>query len=288
MILFRLLCPLAALSAVILTACERSGSDDGHAAALRLAVTTSTRDTGLLDVLVAQFERQEKVRVDVIAVGTGKALKLGERGDVDVLLVHAQEQEEQFLAAGHGVRREQVMFNHFVLLGPACDPAGARGLSAVEALGRIAAGGHPFVSRADSSGTHRRELMLWEKAGGRPQWREYIESGRGMGAALVMANELDAYILADEGTSLAFKMKITLESLAVKNEDLLNPYSVIAVNPTAHERINEALADAFVNYLISAQAQDMIADFSVAGRQLFHPLRRGEPQDATIAPAPAG
>ncbi len=240
---------------------------------LRLAVTTSTRDSGLLNVLIPDFETTHSARVDVIAVGTGKALKLGENGDVDVLFVHARESELAFMDKGHGVRHEEVMYNRFELLGPPADPAGIRAKPVLDALRTIAAGGHRFISRGDDSGTHKREQKLWQKAASSPDWDEYLESGSGMGATLIMADQRQAYVLTDNGTFLASKDKIQLQPMNTTGDDLRNPYGVIAVNPTKHARINAPLAAAFIDYLISPNTQQLIGDFKLAGQPLFHPLR---------------
>jgi tungstate transport system substrate-binding protein len=240
---------------------------------LRLAVTTSTRDSGLLDLLTPVFEQQHNVRVDVIAVGTGKALKLGENGDVDAILVHARRAEEAFMKAGHGIRREGVMQNSFEVLGPTSDPADIRGRTAAEALRKIAAEKQRFVSRGDESGTHSRELLLWASAGGKPLWETYVESGQGMGASLVMADQMQAYVLTDRGTYLSFRDKIDLVPLVKSTDELLNTYSVIVVNPSKHPRINDDLAQSFVDFLIAEPAQRLIGDHRIDGEPLFQPLR---------------
>ena len=252
-------------------------SPDGQAATeiLRLATTTSTRDSGLLDELLPVFEKAHGCRVDVVAVGTGAALKLGEAGDADVVLVHAREAEEAFMDANHGIRHEEFMFNDFVLLGPEDDPAEIRGIEPIEALKRIAAQGSGFVSRGDDSGTHKRELSLWQQAGGRTAWEGYLESGQGMGPTLVIADEKQSYVLADMGTYLNFSDKIALVPLAAAAESLRNPYAAIVVDPGKHEKINEKLANALVDFLLSDEAQRLIAGYRIAGRQLFHPTRLG-------------
>ena len=239
---------------------------------LRLAVTTSTRDSGLLDELIPRFQSRYGARVDVIAVGTGAALKLGEAGDVDAVLVHARALEDAFMAAGHGVRREDVMYNSFEILGPPDDPAQVSGLEPTAALVKIAASGQPFVSRGDGSGTHQRELTLWKQGGGRPAWDAYVESGQGMGATLIMADQLRAYALADRGTYLKFKDKIDLVPLVRPTAALRNPYGVIAVNPEKNEAIRGDLAQQFIQFLISPETQRQIRDYRVAGQPLFHPL----------------
>ena len=238
---------------------------------LLLAVTTSTRDTGLMDVLVGEFEKLHSVPIDVLAVGTGKALKLGENGDVDVVLVHARAAEDRFMADGHGARREDVMYNRFEVLGPAADPARIKGMAAVAALQRIAGGRHRFVSRGDQSGTHQRERALWQKGGGRAAWDGYLRSGQGQGATLVMADQMQAYTLSDRGTYLAFQVRIELVPLVTYAEDLLNPYGIMTVNPDKNEQVRHQLADRFVDFMISPRAQKMIRDFRIEGEPLFFP-----------------
>jgi tungstate transport system substrate-binding protein len=245
---------------------------------LRLATTTSTRDSGLLDALMPSYEREARVRVDVIAVGTGKALKLGEAGDVDVMLVHAREAEDAFMAAGHGSRREDVMHNSFELLGPPSDPARAKGLEITAALGRIAASKLPFVSRGDESGTHQKEQALWREAGGLDPWPRYLETGQGMGESLMVANEKHAYILSDRATYLAFEYKLELVPLAESSEKLNNRYGAIVVS-SRHRGIDLVRANQFIDFLVSARGQRMIGDFTVAGERVFfpaHPPHAGE------------
>lgn len=240
---------------------------------LRMAVTTSTRDSGLLDRLVPLFESRHESKVLIIASGTGKAMRLGENGDVDLVFVHARTAEKAFMATGHGVRHEAVMRNYFTVLGPSDDPAGIRGMAASHALTAIATSGAFFVSRGDDSGTHKREMALWSQAGHSPQWAGYIESGRGMGVTLVMANEKQAYVLTDMGTYLAFIDKIQLEPLLDEQEALHNPYGILVVNPAKHVNINRDLADKFVDFIISPEAQQIIGTYQVGGRTLFRPRR---------------
>jgi tungstate transport system substrate-binding protein len=275
---------LACLSAALMLLQGCSGNVEAPASnapagpateVLRLATTTSTRDSGLLDELLPVFESSRDCRVDVVAVGTGAALKLGEAGDADVVMVHARKSEEAFMEANHGVRHEEFMYNDFVLLGPQDDPALIRDIDPVEALTRIAERGQRFVSRGDDSGTHKRELSLWEQSGGRPEWEDYIESGQGMGPTLIMADEKQAYVLADMGTYLNFRDKIELVPLAAPAENLRNPYAVIVVNPDKHEKVNDKLANALVDFLIADDAQRLIAGYQVAGQQLFYPTRIG-------------
>ena len=267
------------VGSLLLMGCKPAASTtQPHRKLLRLAVTTSTRDSGLLDILVPVFEKGHNARVDVIAVGTGKALVLGEGGDVDVVLVHARGLEDAFMAAGHGSRREDVMYNTFELLGPADDPAGIQGRLAFDALSRIAATQAKFVSRGDQSGTHQRELDLWKAAGGRPDWTGYLESGQGMGETLIMADQMQAYVLADRGTYLTFRDKIDLVSLAAQSPQMQNPYGVIVVSSAKHAQANERLAQQFVDFLISERGQQLIGRFKVNGEVLFHPLRLTEPE----------
>ena len=248
------------------------GCNGSPARGLRLAVTTSTRDSGLLDELVPIFERQQRARGDVIAVGTGKALKLGQAGDVDVVLVHARAAEDAFMEAGHGSRREDVMFNHFTIVGPPDDPAAIGGLEGAAALRKIAASGQPFVSRGDDSGTHQRELLLWKTVGGRPSWSKYVESGQGMGATLIMADQMSAYALTDRGTYLTFQKKIRLVPLVFSSQALLNPYGIIVVNAQAGSAVNQQLAQSFVDFIISPKIQRLIQDYKLEGQPLFYPL----------------
>ncbi|MDA1165808.1 MAG: substrate-binding domain-containing protein [Planctomycetota bacterium] len=243
---------------------------------LRLASTTSTRDSGLLDVLLPVFENQHHCRVDLIAVGTGAALKLGETGDADAVLVHARSAEEAFVAARHGVRHEPVMHNYFLIAGPADDPAGAKGSDAVAALNKIAAGKHRFISRGDDSGTHKREQSLWERVGGRPVWGELIESGQGMGPTLIMADEMKAYVLTDEATWLKQSERFQLVSLVREAPDLQNPYAVMVVNPDRHPGVNASLANDFVDFLISRSTQKLIDEYRVDGHRFFHADRLAE------------
>jgi tungstate transport system substrate-binding protein len=239
---------------------------------LKLATTTSTENSGLLDFLLPHFEAAYGIAVDVLAVGTGQALRLGERGDVDVVLVHAPQAEKDFMKAGYGVNRRRIMHNDFVLLGPKEDPAGIAGLGdGALALKGIAEKGAPFASRGDESGTHKREKSLWKKAGGAPPAGTYMETGQGMGATLLIAHEKRAYVLADRGTFLAFQGKIELPVLVEGDPALLNPYSVIAVNPARHGHVRYVEAMTFIGWLTSPKAQKRIGEFRKGGEILFHP-----------------
>lgn len=240
---------------------------------VRLATTTSTENSGLLDWLLPEFEAREGIAVQVIAVGTGQALALGARGDADLVLVHARPREDAFLAAGHATERRDIMWNDFVLLGPPGDPAGVRGMTdAALALRRIADAKAVFVSRGDDSGTHIRECALWERTGGAPRGAPfYLEAGQGMGRCLVIADEKRAYVLSDRGTFHAFARKLDLDILVEGDPGLRNPYGALLVNPGRHPGVRAAEARRLLDYLTSAEGQARIAAFRVAGRALFHP-----------------
>jgi tungstate transport system substrate-binding protein len=242
---------------------------------LVLATTTSTENSGLLAYLLPDFERDYNTQVDVIAVGTGQALKLGEDGNADVLMVHARDLEDAFMEAGHGVRREDLMYNDFVILGPTDDPAGIRGMSsAAEAFQEIAEAQAPFVSRGDESGTHTKEKAIWVAAGIEPTGDWYISAGQGMGAVLTMADEQQAYTLSDRATYLARTLEGTGLVILVEGDPVLfNPYGVIAVNPDKGPQIKTELANIFIDWLISVPTQQKIGEFGVEefGSPLFTP-----------------
>lgn len=238
---------------------------------LKLSTTTSTENSGLLKVLLPPFEKKASCRVDVIAVGTGKALKLGETGDVDVMLVHARTLEDQFIAAGNGVNRRDVMYNDFIIIGPGNDPAGIKASkSAADALKAIAGKNAVFISRGDDSGTHQKEKDLWQAAGLKPKGGWYVEAGQGMGEVISMATERRAYALADRGTYNAYKGKKTdLAILFQGNKGLFNPYSVIAVNPKRHPHVKYDLALQFIEYLTGKEGQAIIENFKANGEPVF-------------------
>lgn len=239
---------------------------------LRMATTTSTESTGLLPVLNAPFVKKNNARIDVIAVGSGKALKLGENGDVDVLLVHAPKAEEKFVADGFGVDRTGVMWNDFILVGPKSDPEAIKSAPSVEdALKKISLGKTPFISRGDDSGAHKKELSLWEKAAVKPEGSWYISAGQGMSAVLRMADDKQAYTLTDRGTFLAYQDKAQLVILWEGSTELLNPYHVIAVNPKRNVHIKYALAKEYIDYVTGAEGQAIIGNFKKDGNVLFHP-----------------
>jgi tungstate transport system substrate-binding protein len=272
---------IAALAALALASCGGDDDDDGGGSAappdrgtLLLATTTSTRDSGLLDELLPRFERQSGCSVKTLAVGSGEAMELGERGDADVLLVHSPEAERAFMAEGHGASREAVMHNDFVLLGPPDDPAGiARSDDAPGALARIAREEAAFASRGDDSGTHAKELTLWEAAGIEPEGSWYVETGQGMGETLTIAGQKQAYTLSDRGTYLATD-NLDSELLLEGGEALLNPYHVIVVRG---EDVNADCARRFSAWMTSAPTQDAIGAFGRAeyGEPLFFPDAAG-------------
>ena len=252
----------------------------GNANELILATTTSTQDSGLLDVILPDFEAEYGATVGVVAVGTGQSLKLGEDCNADVVLVHARAREDEFMNNGFGTRREDVMYNDFVIVGPAADPAGIRGMtSAADALKALADAGAPFISRGDESGTHTKELSIWKAAGieladskSGGDW--YISAGQGMGAVLNMANEQQAYTLSDRATYLArTKEGLDLEILVEGDTALFNPYGVITVNPEKCPNVNVDLGNKFVDWIVSVPTQEKIEAFGQEefGQSLFTP-----------------
>ena len=246
-----------------------------------LATTTSLYDTGLLDSIVPMFARRTGYRLKVVAVGSGEALAMGRRGDADVVFVHSPAAESAFMAAGYGVRRRVVATNYFTIVGPTSDPAGVRrATSAADALRRIAAARAGFVSRGDSSGTNARELALWRKAGVVPPWPGYIETGQGMAATLLVANQRRAYTLTDLGTFGSLRAHLDLAVLRGEDRDLINIYHVIELNPTGHVRLNAAGGNAFADFVVSAELQDYLARYGEArfGAPLFVPARGKEPE----------
>ena len=240
---------------------------------LILATTTSTQDSGLLDVLIPQFERASGYTVKTVAVGTGQALQMGADGNADVLLVHAPSQEEQFMAAGNGVDRRLVANNHFLIVGPKDDPAHlGGGATAVQAFAKIAAAKVPFVSRGDGSGTETKELAIWGNAGITPKGNSwYFQSGQGMGATLQIASQKRGYTLTDDATFAANRANVDLTSLVQGDPVLLNIYHVIRVNPQKWPKVNADGATAFADYLTGPDGQQVIATYGQAqfGQALF-------------------
>jgi tungstate transport system substrate-binding protein len=268
------------LFVLLLSACAPAATEVSAPVApanptLILATTTSTQDSGLLDVLVPMFETQTGYKVQTVAVGTGAALKMAEEGNADVLLVHAPSSEKALMDAGWGKDRFLVMHNDFVIVGPADDPAGIKGTStAVEAFQKIFTAGSPFISRGDDSGTNKMEISLWGKTNNDPKgagW--YIESGQGMGATLTIASEKTAYTLTDRATYLANKANLSLEILVEGDPALLNVYHVITVNPDKWPKSNYDGAMAFAKFMTSSDTQAVIKNFGVDkfGQPLFFP-----------------
>jgi len=239
---------------------------------IRLATTTSTENSGLLGKLLPEFTKDTGFRVHVIAVGTGKALRLGQDGDVDVVLVHALPSEQKFVAAGFGVKRYAVMHNDFVVLGPDSDPAKVeQAKSLAEAFQRISHSKALFISRGDNSGTHKKENRIWKLAGIEPTGSWHREIGQGMGKAIQMADELGAYTLADRGTWLAYRDMVDLKIVFQGDPSLFNPYGIIAVNPRRYPDINFAGASALINWLTSEKGQQLVGSYRLHGKQLFTP-----------------
>jgi tungstate transport system substrate-binding protein len=239
---------------------------------IRLATTTSTDNSGLLADILPAFTDATGYPVHVIAVGTGKALRMGRDGDVDAVLVHARAAENKFVHEGHGVKRYGVMYNDFVLVGPASDPAGiSQAEDAIAALKSIAKHKASFISRGDDSGTHKKELGLWEKSAIKPAGEWYREVGQGMGKVLQIASEMDAYTLTDRGTWLAYQAKSPLQIGFEGDPLLFNPYGIIAVNPKRYPDINLKGANALIKWLISPDGQARIGNFRIGSNQLFTP-----------------
>ena len=239
---------------------------------LRLATTTSTDNSGLLKYLLPVFEKNSGYKVQVIAVGTGKALRMGRDGDADVLLVHAPPAEEKFMAGEYGVNRRYVMYNDFIIVGPENDPAGIRGVKdAKTALEKIAGTRSVFISRGDDSGTNKKEKELWKETGIQPQGDWYKAAGQGMGKVLLMTDELRGYTLVDRGTWLSMQGKVGLQILVQGDQQLFNPYHVIAVNPARYPDANYTGAMALISWLTSIEGQHLVAQFRVNGQELFVP-----------------
>lgn len=238
---------------------------------LKLATTTSTYETGILDEIIPIFEKANDCRVHIISVGTGRAIKLGMNGDVDVILVHARSAEDEFVNNGYGIERKDVMYNDFIIIGPASDPSGVSGLVKVEtALRRIREDGHVFVSRGDDSGTDKKEKSLWRRAGVVPEPEWYLETGQGMAATLRIADEKDAYLLIDRATYLFNMETVRLIKHVEGGDGLFNPYGVIAINPKLHSHVNYKMAMLLIEWLVSPDCQAMINGYEINKKRLFY------------------
>ena len=264
----RIIANLIAISLLLAVPAQAAGEQ-----MLRMATTTSTENSGLFAVIQPVFEKALDIKLYLIAVGTGKALELGRRGDVDIVLVHARPAEEAFVQAGYGDSRHEIMYNDFVITGPASDPAGVNGLHHVgKALQKIADAAAVFVSRGDDSGTHKKELALWQQAGIEPAGHWYRQVGQGMGKALQIAGEMDAYTLVDHGTWLAYRANSPLQLLVSGDPQLRNPYGIIAVSPARYPEVNHYAAMRLIRWFESDQAHALIAGYRVEGEQLFYPV----------------
>jgi len=251
------------------------GSVSAQSRFITVASTTSTEQSGLFKHLLPVFEKKTGVQVRVVALGTGQALDMGRRGDADVVFVHARPLEEKFLAEGFGVKRQDVMYNDFVLIGPKSDPAKiAGGKDALEAFRKIRSAQAPFVSRGDRSGTHFAELEIWKAAGidiAKDKGPWYRDTGQGMGPALNTASGMNAYILADRGTWLSFKNRGDLGILVEGDKRLFNQYGIMLVNPAKHPSVKKELGQAFIDWVVSPEGQNTIASYKINGEQLFFP-----------------
>ena len=244
-----------------------------YAGDLRMATTTSTENSGLLKVLLPKFEAATGIHVQVIAVGTGKAVKLGESGDVDVVLVHARQLEDAFVASGGGIDRRDVMYNDFILVGPTDDPAHLRGQKdVIQGMARIASTGAKFISRGDNSGTDVMEQSYWKAANIDPKGKPwYVSAGLGMGEVLNMAAQMNAYTLSDRATYGAYRAKTGLDIVLAGDTRMFNPYGIIAVNPKKYPTTNYTDATKLIEWITSPAGQQAIADFKVSGEQVFFP-----------------
>ena len=257
--------------AAVIVSC--GGDDEAADRPVILATTTSTQDSGLLDELVPRFERETGRTVQTVAVGSGQALEMGEQGAADVLLVHSPDAEQELVDSGAVSRRRPVMHNDFVLVGPPSDPAGVKGMEIGAAMEKIAKEKAPFISRGDDSGTHTFELNLWEEAGIEPEGSWYQESGQGMGATLTIASEKDAYTISDRGTYLSNEQSPALDILVEGDDELLNPYHVLEVDPSTGDRVNAEGGTAFADWIVSDEIQQAIGEFGKEeyGQPLFVP-----------------
>ena len=257
--------------AVVIVSC--GGDDEAGDRPVILATTTSTQDSGLLDELIPRFERASGRTVQPVAVGSGQALEMGSQGAADVLLVHSPDAEQELVDSGAISRRRPVMHNDFVLVGPPSDPAGVKGMEIGAAMEKIAKEKSPFVSRGDDSGTHAFELKLWEGAGIEPDGGWYLQTGQGMGATLAVAGEKDAYTISDRGTYLSNEQSPALDIRVEGDDELVNPYHVLEVDPSTGDRVNAAGGTEFADWIVSDEIQQAIGKFGKAeyGQPLFVP-----------------
>ena len=270
--LIKRLSTCAFLSALAINTYAAAPSVGSASQVLRLSTTTSTENSGLLKFLLPEFEAQSGLQVQIISVGSGKALELAKNGDVDVTLVHAREAENQFIADGHGVQRADVMYNDFIIVGPETDPAGILGeRDVVRALDKIINNGARFVSRGDNSGTDQMEQAYWKQLGRRPQAPAYISAGVGMGEALMMSGQLKAYTLTDRATFISYHAKTGLKLVMEGDAKMFNPYGIMAVNPSRHPKVNFLGAQKLIKWITSDAGQKKIASFRLEGQQLFFP-----------------
>ena len=261
----------AATAAAALLAAQQASA---QATFITVSSTTSTEQSGLFKDLLPHFTKATGIEVRVVALGTGQALDMARRGDADVVFVHDKVAEEKFVAEGFGVKRFEVMYNDFVIVGPKSDPAKARGKDVLEGLKKIAAAGAPFASRADKSGTHAAEMRYWKAAGVDPTQSKttwYKETGSGMGPTLNTASAMNAYALTDRGTWLSFKNRGELEIVVEGDQRLFNQYGVMLVNPAKHPHVKREAGQKFVDWVISPEGQKAIASYKINGEQLFFP-----------------
>ncbi len=257
-----------AAASLALVSYSASSADDSHR--VKLATTTSTYHSGLLDYLLPTFEKETGYKIDVIATGTGKALKMGENGDVDLVMTHAPKSEAAFVDKGYGVLPRKLMYNDFVVVGPKNDPAQiSKQDNVIKAFDKIAKSGEVFISRGDDSGTHKKELGIWAQANIEPNFGGYRSVGQGMGPTLNMANEMQAYTLTDRGTWLAYQNKLDLDILFQGDDKLFNPYQVILINPERYPTTNYKGAKALSDWLVTDKGQQLINSFKLNGQQLF-------------------
>ncbi len=269
---FRSIAPVHSAYVATLLIVTVSFTAPSHAQTIVMACTTSTEQSGLFGHLLPEFKKATGIDVKVVALGTGQALDMGRRGDADVLLVHDQAAEEKIVADGFAVKRFPVMYNDFVLIGPAADPAGTKGKDILEALKKLSASSASFISRGDKSGTHAAELRYWTLAGlAGNKSASYKECGCGMGPALNIASSSGAYVLADRGTWLSFKNRGDLAVLVQGDTRLFNQYGVMLVNPAKHPHVKVADAQKFVDWVTSSSGQASIASYKIGGEQLFFP-----------------